>query len=76
MPRLTTRLVKIQDACDALACCRKTFWVRWHETFTDPRPLADRRVGCERKVFEDELSVAVEQGRAAVLTFRKLMNRL
>lgn len=78
-PRLATRLVKLKDACDALAIHRDTFWKRWHPVFTDPRPAADRRHGVERKVYEDELTVAVEdaaQGKGAVLNFRRLMKRL
>lgn len=72
---LKTKLVKIKAACDALAISRWTFWMKWHDVFTDPRQPDDRRPGCERKVFEDELSVAVEEGAAAVLTFRRVMNR-
>lgn len=73
------RLVHIADACADLACSRKTFWRRWHAVFTDPRPTRDRRKGIERKVYADELNVAIEEsakGPTAVLAFRKLMNRL
>jgi len=73
--RLATRLVKLRDVLAALACSRPTFWRRWHATFTDVRPKEDRRPGVERKVLEDELSVAVESGRAAVLLFRRTMGR-
>jgi hypothetical protein len=75
-PKVTNRLVKLRDACAALACSRRSFWERWHGTFSDPRPAEDRRPGCERKVFEDELSVAIESGRAAVLTLRKRLGRI
>jgi hypothetical protein len=78
-PKVKTRLVKIREACGALAICRDTFWVKWHAVFTDPRPKEDRRHGCERKVYEDELSIAVEEsakGKAAVLNYRSLMKRL
>lgn len=78
-PKVKTRLVKIAEACDALAICRNTFWQHWHPVFTDPRPVEDRRPGCERKVYEDELSIAVEEsakGKAAVLNYRALMNRV
>lgn len=77
-PRLATKLVKLKGACEALAISRPTFWRRWHLTFTDPRPESDR-AGCERKVYEDELAVAVNEasrGKAAVLLFRKQMGRL
>jgi hypothetical protein len=78
-PKVKTRLVKIRDVCDALAICKDTFWVKWHGIFTDPRPADERGRGHERKVYEDELSIAIEEaskGRAAVLNFRRLMNRL
>ncbi|AMV25459.1 hypothetical protein VT84_13760 [Gemmata sp. SH-PL17] len=74
--RVTTKLVKLKIACETLAICRDTFWVKWHAVFTDPRPKEDRRHGCERKVFEDELSVALEEGINAVKTFRRTMGRL
>ena len=77
MPRrLTTRLVKLKVACESLAISHDTFSRHWQEIFTETREPADRRKGVPRKVFEDELSVAVEEGRAAVLTFRKVMGRL
>lgn len=78
-PKVKTRLVKIQDVCHALGICRDTFWRRWHDTFTDPRPKEDRRKGCVRRVYEDELSIAVEEankGRAAILNYRRLKGRL
>ena len=77
VPKLTTRLVKIQEACRALGCCRRTFWRRWHDVFTDPRPASQRKC-FERKVYEDELALAVEQssrGNAAILNYRRIMGR-
>lgn len=74
--KLTTRLRKLTDACDALGIGRTTFWAAWHAVFTDPRPTEDRRPRVSRKVYEDELATAVADGKAAVLLFRKLMGRL
>lgn len=79
MPRAIPKLLKLKDACAALGCCKWTFWHKWHSVFTDPRPPEDRRSGCERKVYDDELSVAVEQasrGKSAVLMFRRTMKRI
>jgi hypothetical protein len=73
MPRLKTKLVKLRDACEALAISHDTFARHWQSVFTDTRP--ERRKGVRRLVLEDELSVAVEEGAAAVLTFRKVMGR-
>lgn len=75
MPRLKTKLLKLRVACESLAISHDTFARHWQSVFTDPRPLADRRRGVPRLVLEDELSVAVEEGRNAVLTYRKLMGR-
>jgi hypothetical protein len=72
------RLVHIRDACAELACCRDTFWRKWHAVFTDPRPKENRRKGCERTVYADELDVAIEEankGPVAVLAYRKLIKR-
>lgn len=79
-PKLVTSLVRRRDACKALGICRDTFWRVWHEVFTDPRSPEDRRAGCERKVFEDELATAVNAGggtraRVAVVNFRGLVGR-
>lgn len=74
--RVTTRVVRLKDALDVLGCSKTTFKRKWLEVFTDARPPEDRRERCGRKVFEDELSVAVEDGSDAVLTFRRLMGRL
>jgi len=74
-PKLATKLIRARDARDALAIGHDTFWRVWHAVFTDPRPLADRRPGVERKVFEDELAVAVEKGATAVLNYRRLVGR-
>lgn len=75
MRRLTTRLLPLFAACDALDISPSTFGRRWQAVFTDPRPKIDRRPGVPRKVFEDELKVAVEEGAAAVLLFRRTMGR-
>lgn len=75
-PRLTTRKVKLKEACRALGCCTKTFARKWRDVFTDVREPEDRRERCARMVFEDELSVAVEEGRAAVRTFRRTVGRI
>lgn len=67
-------------ACTALAVSRMTFWRHWQTVFTDPRnPNHGQTVG--RKVFEDELVVAVENGggdraKAAVLALRKQLGRV
>lgn len=79
-PKLATKLVHLREACDALAIHRNTFWRVWHAVFTDPRSPEDRRHGCERKVFEDELATAVNAGggsraRLAVIEFRGLVGR-
>lgn len=77
MPRrVTTQLVKLKAACAVLAISRNTFVRRWQDVFTDGRSPEDRRERCARKIFEDELSVAVEEGREAVLTYRRLVGRL
>lgn len=73
-PKLATKLVKLTTVCESLAISRPTFWRRWHATFTDPRP-AGGSPGVERKVFEDELAVAVEKGATAVLNYRRLVGR-
>ncbi|VTR97883.1 unnamed protein product [Gemmata massiliana] len=78
VPKLTTRLVKMQEACRALGCCRRTFWRRWHLVFTAPRPVLQRK-GAERRVYEDELAIAIEQssrGVAPVLNYRRIKGRL
>lgn len=74
--KLLTKRVKLAVACDALACCKRTFSRRWHGVFTDPRPVEDRRRSVERPVLEDELAVAVESGRAAVLNYRRQVGRV
>ncbi len=79
MPRTRTRLLKLSVACDRLGCVKRTFYRKWHTTFTDPRPPEERGGTIERKVYEDELSIAVEEsnkGKAAVLNYRALMNRI
>lgn len=80
MPRLLTKLVHRRHACDALAVSPRSFWRHWHPVFTETRSKDDQRAGCERKVFEDELAVAVEAGggsraRVAVLTYRGKLGR-
>lgn len=79
-PRLATNLLHLREACMALAISVPTFWRRWHSVFTDPRGPDDRRPGCERKVYEDEVATAVSagggsRGRVAVIEFRGLMGR-
>ena len=74
-----TTFVHLRSACEQLKCSRRTFWSKWHAVFTDPRPVEDRRAGCERKVYEDELGVAINEaakGKSAVLMYRRLMRRL
>lgn len=78
-PRTTTKLVKIGDACTGLGCGRSKFWRKWHAVFTDPRPPEERKPRFERKVYDDELAVAINEankGPAAVLMYRRLMRRL
>lgn len=79
MPRAATRLVRLSEACELLGCSRRTFWSRWHPLFTDPRPRGDRRKGCVRRVYEDELSIAVNDAArcpAALTNYRALMKRV
>jgi hypothetical protein len=59
--------VKVKDVCHVLAISKNTFARKWRSVFTDGRAPEDRRERCALKVFEDERSVAVEEGRAAVL---------
>lgn len=83
MPRaakVVTKLVKMRASCETLAISRPTFWRRWHSVFTDPRGSGDVRHGVERKVYEDELAVAVEEGggesaRLAVIAYRGRVGR-
>jgi hypothetical protein len=79
-PRTTTSLVRRSEACRRLAIGMRVFWQRWHSIFTDPRDPEDRRPGVERKVYSDELDIAVEFGggqraRTAVLNYRGQINR-
>lgn len=79
MPRLTTRLVNIKDACEALRCSKTTFRRKWLDVFTDARPPDERQERFHRKFYEDEIAIAVEvasKGKAAVLNYRRLMKRL
>lgn len=69
------RLVSQREACEALGICRLTFYRRWRDVFSDPRDPADRRPGVPRKVREDELGVAINDGRLAVLNYRRLAGR-
>jgi hypothetical protein len=74
----TTKLVPLRDVCATLGCCRRSFWMNWHAHFTETRPR-DRRKGHERKVYADELDVAVEQSAhcpAALLNYRRRVGRL
>ena len=80
-PRLTTRLVKLKEACHALGISDDTFSRRWADVFTETRDASERRHGIHRKVFEDELAEAVNNGggtraMAAVRAFRRIMGRL
>ena len=75
-PKLVTKRVKLVTACEALACCKRTFSRRWHSVFTDPRPVEDRRRSVDRPVLEDELAIAVESGAAAVLNYRRRVGRV
>jgi siroheme synthase (precorrin-2 oxidase/ferrochelatase) len=80
-PKLTTKLIHLRDAVDALSICKRTFKRRWHEYFTDPRCKEDVERRIERKVYEDELVVFIENGAgtkaaAAVMAYRKQVGRL
>lgn len=75
-----TALVHRREACRQLGIERDTFWRVWHSVFTDPRDPEDRRPGVERKVYDDELQIAVTNGggrraRTAVLNYRGRINR-
>jgi hypothetical protein len=75
-----TSLVHRSEACWRLGIHRDTFWRVWHSVFTDPRDAEDRRPGVERKVYDDELKIAVESGggkraRIAVLNYRGKIGR-
>ena len=74
-PTARTKRVSRAEACERLGIGRETFWQRWHPVFTELRPK-DLRKGASRQVLEDELNLAVESGKAAVLNFRRLMKRL
>lgn len=81
LPRLGTRLAHRREACAVLSIGRECFWQNWHSVFTDPRSPEDQKKGVERKVFEDELAVAVEagghpSGKAAVINYRGRIGRL
>ena len=72
------KLVSRRDACERLGCQRNAFWRNWHPVFTETRP-PEKRKRCDRKVYSDELDVAVENaahGAAAVLNHRRRMGRL
>jgi hypothetical protein len=73
--RARNRLVSQRDACAALGVCRLTFFRRWASIFSDSRDPADRKRGVPRKVREDELNVALNDGRLAVLNYRRLVGR-
>jgi|GEM_PF-4379652 len=67
------------EVCERLNISRGTFWQKWHRVFTDPRPEADRRAGCERKIYRDELEIAIEQSAhcpAAIINYRKKKKRI
>lgn len=79
-PRSATSLVHRRDACAALAIGRDVFWRTWASVFTDPRDPEDRRPGVERKVYRDELEIAITNGggrraRVAVINFRGRIGR-
>jgi hypothetical protein len=79
-PRLTTSLVRRSAACVALGISARTFDRHWAAVFTDPRTPEDRRPRVGRKVYEDELAVAVDAGgdhagRIAVLNYRGTIGR-
>lgn len=79
--RLTTKFCHRREACAVLKIGRECFWQNWHTVFTDPRSPEDRKHGVERKVYEDELAVAVDagghpSGKAAVINYRGQMGRL
>lgn len=82
MRKLTTKLLSRAAACEALGVCARTFSQHWARVFTDPRDPADQRRGVARRVFEDELAVAVEAGggvsgraKAAVIAYRSDVGR-
>jgi len=81
-PRLKTKLLGRREACDALSIGTATFSRHWKDVFTDPRPPEDRRRCVARRVYEDELAVAVDAGggvssraKAAVLNYRGSIKR-
>ena len=69
------RLVSRATACAELGCSASTFWRRWDDVFTDPRPATERGPKNRRMVFADELTAAVTGGRAAVALVRQNNNR-
>lgn len=81
-PKLKTKLISRIAACEALGVGVTTFSQHWTRTFTDPRAPEDRRPRVARRVFEDELAVAVEAGggvsgraKAAVINYRGSIKR-
>lgn len=74
-------------ACEHLGISPQTFGRHWDEVFTDyrPRPADPKELrGRRRKVMDDELRVAVENGgdqdraraAGAVLAFRRQAKRV
>jgi len=67
--------IPLPEALARLGVSRVTFWRHWQRFFTDCR--ASGRPGRGKCfVLDDELGVAVADGPAAVLAFRRLMGRV
>lgn len=73
--RPRNRLLSRREACETLGICDRTFQNVWADIFSDPRDPAERVKGKPRKVREDELNVAVNDGRLAVLAYRRKVGR-
>lgn len=81
-PTLATRLVSRAEACEALGICLRSFSTHWHAVFTDPRAVEQRGRRWRRRVYEDELAVAVAAGggtspraKVAVIDYRGTLRR-
>lgn len=81
-PTLKTKLLSRREAFEALGISDTSFDHHWKDVFTDPRAPEDRRPRVARRVYEDELAVAVEAGggvssraKVAVINYRSLVGR-
>lgn len=72
-----TRRVPLKEVLAALGgISEDTYRRRWQAYFTDVRSTAGLTRGSKRYVLEDELTVGVADGPAAVLLFRRTMGRV